>query len=208
MRATARSIILPLGLLVACGGDPEPALPVSDALQADLKLAASGSVELASAALDDSTVLSAIERTPARSPERVASPRRSTSPRTPIPRPTPEPTPDPVPTPAPVTSVEEPEVVAEAPAPSDLPVATRPVPVSFPTGGGSRAGGASGTDEGSAGSGRGPIGVVIRGGGTGEDHCEIHTRRGRTGRGIPVVITIPARTGGMGVPTFPGRVRF
>jgi hypothetical protein len=207
MRATAISIILPLSLLAACGGDAEPASSMSDALQADLKLAASGSVELASAALDDSSALSPIERTPARTPERAASPRRSTTPRTTIPRPTPEPTPDPVPTPAPATSVEESEVVAEAPAPTDLPVATRPVPVSFPSGGGSRVGGTSGTDEGSAGSGRGPIGVVIRGGGTGEDHCEIHARRGR-GRGIPVIVTIPTRTGGMGSPTFPGRARF
>ena len=204
MRAPALSIILPLGLLVACGGEPARDTAMSADLTADLTLAASGSVELASAALDDSARFSFLESTPAPSPERTAAPRRA-APRTRIPRATPEPTPEPPPAPAPAAAVEEPRVVAEAPAPSDLPVATRPVPVSFPTGGGAGAGGAGGrAGDGGVGSGGWPIGVVIRGGGTGDD-CEIHDRRRRGGRGrIPVIVTIPARTGGMGGGTFPG----
>jgi hypothetical protein len=50
------------------------------------------------------------------------------------------------------------------------------------------------------------IGVVIRGGGVGEDDCEIH-QRGRRGRGGVISIGIPGRTAGIPSPTFPGTIR-
>lgn len=209
MRAIALLTTLPLALLAACGTDDEAAPTVSDDLRADLQLASSASVQLASEVGNDSAAVSAIERIPARSPERAAAPRRSSTPRAPVPRPTPQPTPEPAPAPAPAAADEGIEVVAEAPVPSDMPVATRPVPVSYPTGGGSEVGGTRGDDGIGAGEVIGTvIGVVIRGGGTGEDHCEIH-QRGRRGRGgvIATIPGIPTRTGGLPRPTYPGTMR-
>ncbi|HEX6060264.1 MAG TPA: hypothetical protein VFZ11_14740 [Gemmatimonadaceae bacterium] len=207
MRALALLTTLPLALLAACGAD-DAAPSVSDDLRADLRLASSGSMELASAVRGDSMVVSAIERTPARAASPAATPRRSATPRVRVPRPVPEATPEPAPDPAPAAATEEPEVIAEAPAPSDLPAATRPVPVSFPSGGGEGAEGARGGDGPGMGEVVGTvIGVVIRGGGVGDDHCIPRTRRGR-GRPGPVLTGIPGRTGGLPSPTFPGRTRF
>ena len=209
MRGIALLTALPLAMLAACGTDETATPAVSDALRADLRLASAGSVELASAVGGDSAVLSAIERIPARSPDRATAPARSETPRRPVPTPSPEPTPEPVPATAAAAADEAPEVVAEAPAPSDLPVATRPVPVSYPTGGGSGNGGDRGDDGIGAGDVIGTvIGVVIRGGGTGEDHCKIHPRGRRGGGGGGVItIGIPGRTAGIPSPTFPGRTR-
>lgn len=210
MRAIALLTTLPLALLAACGTGDEAAPTVSDDLRADLQLASSASVELAAEVGHDSAVVSAIERIPARSPDRAAAPRRNSTPRAPVPRPTPEPTPEPAPAPAPTAADEGAEVVAEAPVQSDLPVATRPVPVSYPTGGGTASGGTSGDDGIGAGEVIGTvIGVVIRGGGTGDDHCEIHPR-GRRGRGGVIatgIPSIPGRTGGLPRPTYPGTMR-
>ena len=205
MRALALLTTLPLALLVACGAD-DAAPRVSDDLRADLRLASSGSMELASAVGRDSMVVSAIERSPARVASPAATPRGSATPRVRVPRP--EPAPEPAPTPAPAAAPEEPEVIAEAPAPTDLPAATRPVPVSFPAGGGVGAEGARGGDGPGMGEVVGTvIGVVIRGGGVGDDHCIPRGRRGR-GRPGPVLTGIPGRTGGLPSPTFPGRTRF
>ena len=86
----------------------------------------------------------------------------------------------------------QPAVVADAGPPSPAPqgdavvLRPRPMPASYPGSGSAGDGSGGGSGGGPGGSGGIFTGVIIRGGSAGEDHCEIHDRRGRRG-GFPVI---------------------
>ena len=197
MRALSKTVTLSLGLLAlaACGrNSSEDVSALSDELRQELESAASSSqLELAAAARDfqPALVVSEIEKgtSPARQPS--ASPSRKV--RAPAPRPQPQVSPEPEPVHEQSQEIAMTETAPEPEAPptpaEPAPVATRPTPtpVMFPTGGtGSSDAGES--DRGGVGIGD-VIAVVIRGGGVGVDHCEIHDRR--RGRRGAIIGTFP-----------------
>jgi hypothetical protein len=204
---------------VACGRSEKDAKLSAD-LRKDLDRASSSRVELASSARGyrPTQVVSAIEQ------PKGAEPVRRTVTKRPIPKPAaatqPEVATSPAPEPTPTVEAPAPvdQTVAEAPSPAPAPATTpaeepavvtrpRPIPISYPGDGDRGAGQGGGVDIGTA---IGIIGVVIRGGTGGIDHCDPRTdgRRGRDGtNGHPV----PG--GGLGGimggaaprPTFPNR---
>lgn len=204
-------------VVAACSSDDAKRAGDNE-LQRDLQLATT-SVDLARPA---AAHLDSLETAPPSAPEPSISIRRA--PRGNRAVRSPKPTVAAAPEPTPAESVEETQQVAQAPAhveesertPSVDGVALpRPaaIPVSMPGGGGPLAipaegGRGSGTVGGGVGTIAGGIfGVVIRGGGVGDDdHCEIHERGGR---GRPVYRPTPggigsSRRGGMiGRGTFP-----
>ncbi|HET8786498.1 MAG TPA: hypothetical protein VFM38_12740 [Candidatus Limnocylindrales bacterium] len=206
---------------VACGRSDTDATKLSADLRKDLDAASSTSVELASAArgYKATEVVSAIEQKNGAEPVRRAVTKR------PIPKKHVAPEPEVATTvsaaPEPEPTIEAPApaapTVAEAPAPAPTETATataeppvitrpRPIPISYPEGG-SDVGRGGGSDIGTA---IGVIGVIVRGGNGGIDHCDPRTdgRRGRDGTNGH-----PAAGGGFGGimggtvprPTFPGR---
>ncbi len=177
--------------VVACSGSG-PA--IGDDLKADLE-ASKSTIELASQAagaqplrfvseLEQGKNAEPVERT--RTPRRVATASTGTAPENET-TPTPEPQQETL-----VATVES--VAPQAPQPtpevSSVPmVAPRPasLPVEVPAEGSGRGLGAGGIGNGDAGAGIGigdMIGVVIRGGGVGPDHCPPRGRRPR-GRIFP-----------------------
>lgn len=167
----------------ACGGGDLQSASIPDDLKQDLAAASAPKLELASAAGDYQPMrfVSDIEQTELSTPVK----------RAPKPRPMPAPTSSPQPQDQPAPAPEPEAQVAEAPqapqvaeAVSAVPsVAPRPsaLPVDMPStqGVGDRdgqvfgRGGDRGADIG------GIIGVVIRGGGVGPDHCPPRRRGGR-----------------------------
>lgn len=194
MRSTFARLVVPIALLAAaCSKGGAPSAGVSDELLKDLEAASAAKPELASQAgdykpmrfvseLEQSNGAAEVQRS--RTPRRVAT--RSTSvTQSETNAPAPEPQQE-----IQVAQLPAPEAQAPAPAPSDVPtvpiVAPRPapMPVDMPATGGYGTGG-MGTGSGD---GRGVqigdvIGVVIRGGGVGPDHCPPR-RRGRRPVGI------------------------
>jgi hypothetical protein len=163
-------------------------------LASDLALVAGSDIELANAGGASVAVVSAVENIPAPSPRRTPNPSPNRGTKAPPPQEAmvdvaaAEPT---ATAPEIVTvSVSDEPVAAEIPAPEAPPV-IRPHPIEprYPVGSGSIYG--TGRDDGTGGGG---VTVVIRGGRTGRDPCDIHDRNGRTGRGPGVLIN----------PRFPG----
>jgi len=223
MRAIVKWTVFPLGTIaLACVGEQrEPAESALSAdLRQDLQLASATSLDLASAAqtFEPTRVVSAIEKVPTgkvRTPTSKAPKPRRAAPRQPVRVPAPEPAAEvgdaepaeelstvavasePVPEADPAAP-EAPEEIAPADEPAAEPrPAPRPtpVPVSYP-----------GPDErGRGGEGGGIIGVVIRGGRGGIDHCD---ERDVGRHPIPIAINVRFPGGGSypgGQPTFPRR---
>jgi hypothetical protein len=202
----SRSIIAGLFLVAACGrGEPEQAASNSD-LQRDLEAASSPSgLQLASQAqgYQRARFVSEIEQTNQTAPApKAAAPRRVRSQhhqQTVKPEETElvaeetatvaeAPEPEPQPTTEETTVAEAPSVPIVAPRPAPAPVANTGGMVS------GRGEGSVAIPEGIG----GVIGVVIRGGGVGDDHCVPRGRRGRGGiighggvMGFPRQIPIP-----------------
>lgn len=168
-------------------------------LASDLALVAGSDIELANAGGAGATVVSAIENIPAPAPRKTPNPSKNRGTKAPPPEETmvdvaaaePE-----VSAPEMVTvSISDTPVAAEIPAPEAPPVIRpRPIEPRYPVGSGSVYG--TGRDEGT---GIGGVTVVIRGGRTGRDPCDIHDRNGRTARGAGILIN--TRIPGAG--TFP-----
>ncbi|HKG93365.1 MAG TPA: hypothetical protein VKA84_15770 [Gemmatimonadaceae bacterium] len=170
-----------------------PAATLTPELSKDLDLASAAGVEYAPAL----QTVSAVERSPSGKSTATAAPRRPKPKADPAPRkvevgdetgvavaPDPEETQD-VPV-ANGTAEPEPEPTEEpAPVITQRPV---PIPVGYPGRDGNGGGGYGGMGRGGMGGGIGGvlIGVVIRGGAVGDDHCDPHPRRNR-GR----VATVP-----------------
>lgn len=185
MRISIRSLLLGAGalaLLAACRGRDSTAATDPD-LQRDLAAAGSDPIDLAATNQASTATVSALEAPPLSAPEPRPRPRRNPGPRV---------VPDPAPT---VEAQEVVTEVAEAPEPEPEPspvvdeapvqqgvALPRPVP-QVPSSGGA---GNDGTW------GRGPsagdvIGVVIRGGYPGEDHCDPRVDGRRGGRRYPPI---------------------
>jgi hypothetical protein len=224
VRTIVRFAAIPaMAALAACGGDQgDTTSSLPDDLKKDLAAASASGLELASTArgYQPTRFVSAIESPTNAAPERRAvAKRRVPKPPTNV-EPQQETTPDPVPEPT-VEVAETPAptpVEAPAPALDPAPVVTRPTPVqaSYPSSSGNGE-----SDVGRGGSGSIPgeviggiIGVVIRGGSGGIDHCE--PRGGRRpnggvaypGTGGPLIGMGGIGTSGpnrprMGRPTFP-----
>lgn len=195
MRSNLVHLLVPLAFVAAaCGGSPATG-DLPDDLKQDLAAtaASSSTLELAngSTGYQPMRFVSDIEQTDASTPvERAPSPRPVRVPR-PTAAPAPEPEQAPSPEPTPEVQVAE---VAQSPEPqpevSSVPmVAPRPaaLPVDVPSTqvadrGEGRGGGIGRGDDG-VGIG-GVIGVVIRGGGVGPDHCPPR-RRGPGRRPFP-----------------------
>lgn len=219
MRITLRAMLaVPAALLVAaCGREPAADQALSADLQRDLDLAKATSVELASAASRTPAVVSAIESAPAgrvRTGDRAPkpTPRRHTPP---APAPVAEPTPEVGETPiasdvAEVTATtgeeQAPSIEETAPEVSEAPTADpEPTVVSGPQVTPEGVGSGRPRDPGGWGDiGVGGGGVVVRGGGVGDDdHCEIRPPGGvyipggifGTGR-RPVYRGLPSLPGG------------
>lgn len=191
MRATAIISIIPVGLLIAAcgGGDRQANRALSADLQRDLAAASATSVELASAshAYKPTRFVSAIEQPggPAPAPRATVkrpAPRRVTTARAPESAVAPEPAPEPeIVAPEQVAVTPEP-ATATAPEPTVIAPRPTPMPASYP----------GSVDRGTRGSGGGIgegiggiIGVIIRGGNGGIDHCDPRTDgRSRRGGGI------------------------
>lgn len=184
----ARFVVGLMAGSLACGGSGDSAL--SDDLKSDLE-ATKSTIELAnqSAGAQPMRFVSELEQGKASEPvERTRTPRRVAAQTT---GPTPQEQTSPAPEVRQETQVAEVQSVAEqAPQPvpeiSSVPkVAPRPasLPVEIPADGGGRGLGAGGIGNGEAGAGIGigeVIGVVIRGGAVGPDHCPPRRRpRGR-----------------------------
>jgi hypothetical protein len=186
MRTSLVQMLVPLAMVAAaCGGGATRSAQLSDDLKQDLAASSAPKLELASAAGDFKPMrfVSDIEQTNASTPvSRAPSPR-------PVRKPAPEPQPQieaPSETPP---MVQEETQVAVTPQPEEAvsavpTVAPRPaaLPVDVPSSGAigdrddRRIGGPS--DRGDRGGNIGGIiGVVIRGGGVGDDHC-VPRRRG------------------------------
>lgn len=194
MRIAIRHLLLGAGAMLlasACRGRDATAAADPD-LQRDLAAAGSDRIDLAASNATPVATVSALESAPLAAPAPAPKPRRRNGPRvTRSEAPTEEA--------APVQEVAEAPVPEPEPSPEIDQAATqqgvalpRPVP-QLPTSGGA---GGEGTW------GRGPstgevigtmIGVVIRGGGVGDDHCDPRTdgRRGGTGGRRPIYRPIP-----------------
>ena len=232
MRATAMLLLLPAALF-AVGCSNKDRSRADDELKKDLALAASDGLGMAPT--PQTHTISAIEEagTPVAKPQPQTrkAPKKGTAR---APRPVVEPTVteekatdvvlEPSETPTTVAASPESTATTEEPIPTPRP---RPIPVGVPAGAGGS--GTAGTGDGSGSSeGRGGgsgvgavigtvIGVIIRGGVVGDDHCDPRTdgRRGRGGmggypgtviRGIPVIplsqpnMPIPRISSGMVMP--------
>ena len=198
MRTSAWRSILPVVLIVgaSCGRGSSNTAKLTDDLQRDLAAASTASIQLAneSQGYKPMRFVSAIERGEDAVPvQRRPSPRPVVRNHTST-----EPAQEKAPDPSPQVAVEAPkapEPQQPAPTISDAPtvpvVAPRPapLPVDYPSSdGGSRGSVGAG---GSTGSGRSPgpdigtiIGVIIRGGAIGDDHC-VPRRVPRGPRGLP-----------------------
>jgi hypothetical protein len=193
MGAMRKLAIMPMALLaLACGKASQPEnAALSDVLRGDLDRAAAPTSDLAAAQFKPTQVVSAVELGNAPAPRSSAVPRKRPVRRA---RPSPKPQVEQVqavahePSPAP-TSI----TIAAAPVPTTPGPRPTPNPVDYPAGSGDDVGG----DD--AGGIWRVIGVILRGGGIGDDdHCEIH----RPGS-IPIAINqrIPFP---VGHPTYPG----
>ena len=199
VRTTLRWTLIPGAFMVLACQDRRP----SEDLRNDLALVDAGRLELAPAMGANATVVSAAEKVNVPGPKPVATPTRKRAPKAP----------PPVEAEAAASAdqtVTAPEIVTVAasesptaidePAPESAP-AVRPQPIEpqYPVGGGTIYG--TGRDGRTGG---GSIGVVIRGGRTGDDLCELHDRArdrrgGRPGVGILINNRVPGST------TFPRR---
>ena len=193
MRTTARWTLIPAAIAIVACQDRQP----SDGLKEDLALIAASQIELAPGGAGTS-VVSAVENIPTPAPAVMPTPSRKRAPKVPPPQEVQADAASGEPT---ATALEvvtvapsEDPVAVEAPAPESAPaVRPRPIEPRFPVGDGAVFG--AGRDRGTGGGG---IGVVIRGGRTGDDPCAIHDRRGRQpGVGILINDRMPTR------PTFP-----
>jgi hypothetical protein len=191
MRTIAR-LVVPLAVFAAaCGPDASKSSQIGDDLKHDLE-ASSATLELASPTANYKPMrfVSELEQTNNATPvERVRAPRHvATKNASTQDQQTESPTPE---APSEVQVAQTPSESPQSPTPSnDVPtvpiVAPRPaaLPVDYPAADGSGRG-RSGRGEGTTGIGIGDvIGVVIRGGGVGDDHC-VPPRRGGRGRGFP-----------------------
>lgn len=202
MRTRTRLALIPAALAMLACQDRQ----VSDGLKEDLALIASSQIELAPGGGSGASVVSAVENVLTPAAAITPTPTRKRAPKVPPPL---EIQADagggePVATALEVVSVAPSDhpVAVEAPAPESAPaVRPRPIEPRFPVGDGAVFG--AGRDRGTGdGPHRGPdgggIGVVIRGGRTGDDPCAIHhPRGGRPGVGILINERVPTR------PTFP-----
>ena len=188
MRTTIVRFVVPILFAAACGdGAPEKA-QLTDDLERDLEATSGAKIELASGAgaYQPMRFVSEIERTESATPTtRIRAPKRVAARTASVEK---EETRSPAPEPVQEIQVAEtPSETPQAPAPteevSSVPsVAPRPVPmaVDYPvTGGAGRGDHVGHGDEG-----RGVligdvIGVIIRGGGVGPDHCPPPRRRPR-----------------------------
>jgi hypothetical protein len=185
MRTTLlATTMMAFGAVACSSGGTES---VKDDFSADLKLASATTMNLAAPAVNPA--LLTLENAPKAAPQRAPIIKKAPEGERAVQSEAPTVAAEPEPTPA---AVEESEPVATAVAPAPVPqetnepvaVAPRPTPpAAVPSGG--RGAGDYGTGGGVFGGG---VGVVIRGGGVGEDHCV--PRRG--GRGV--------YTGGIYVP--------
>ncbi|HEU4642193.1 MAG TPA: hypothetical protein VFS44_07030 [Gemmatimonadaceae bacterium] len=193
------AVVLPMTLLaLACGKAKQPqSAALSDDLRSDLARAAAPTSDLASTQFRPQQVVSNIELGNAPAPH-AAPPKVQ---RHPAPRARPlarRPTVQAVKTEAPEPS-PTPTTVAVTPAPEPT-AGPRPMPnpVNYPAGNGSDPQQGDHHPGGGIGA---VIGVILRGGGIGDDdHCEIHPGRG----GIAINSRIPIP---VGRPTFPGGPR-
>jgi len=189
---------VPIALLALACRDTQP----TDDLASDLALIAAAQIELAPAGGTGATVISEVENVSVPSPRSTSSPTRRRAPKVPPPVEIAVAAPaDETSSVAEVVAVAEsdasagPSATAAEPAPELAPaVRPRPIEPPAPVGAGTVFG--RGDDRGTEGGG---IGVVIRGGRTGRDPCEIHDRRGGRPGGIGVLINDRVR----GRPTFP-----
>jgi hypothetical protein len=188
MRSNLVHMLVPLAFVAAaCGGGPADRGELPDDLKQDLAATASTKLELANASsgyqpmrfvsdLEQTNSSAPVERAPAPRPVRV--PKASVAP-----APAEEQAPEPEPSPE-VQVAEVPQAPEPQPEVSSVPmVAPRPaaLPVDVPStqvadrGDRSGRGGIGGEGVGIG----GVIGVVIRGGGVGPDHCPPRRRGGR-----------------------------
>jgi hypothetical protein len=190
MRITTVLATTMLGLGAAACTSSSAKTASKDAYSDDLKLASATTMDLATPKVNPA-LLTSLETAPRGAPKRAPTLKKGAGEQAlPSEAPTVEAAPEPTP-----AAVEETKPVATtvAPAPAPEPnnepvaVAPRPTPAaSLPTGGVGagdygRGGGVFG----------GGIGVIIRGGGVGDDdHCEIRPRRGGVMRG-PVYVPRP-----------------
>jgi len=193
MRTSLVRLLVPVAVvasLAACGRGASESARLSDDLKKDLEAASSERPELATAAgsfrpmqvvseLEQSNGSAPVERT--RTPKRVAA--RSASLNQPQDKESPAPevaqeiqvAETPAESPAPAPEADVPRVPSVAPRPSALPVDVPAVGVADV----GRGGIGTGRGTGRGGDGIGDIiGIVIRGGGVGVDHCPPR-RRGR-----------------------------
>jgi hypothetical protein len=191
MRTIARLMVPLVIFAAACGPDSANGTRMSDDLKKDLE-ASTADLQLATSAARPMRFVSELEQTNAAAPvQRTRAPRHVASRTAGT---TKENTTSPAPeAPTQVQVAQVPTESPPTPGPgSDVPsvptVAPRPValPVDYPASGGSGRGQVgTGRGDGSTGVGIGDvIGVVIRGGGVGDDHC-VPPRRPR-GRGLPI----------------------
>ena len=214
-----------VAFVAACSGAPgRGTAELPNDLQKDLELAKASSLELASSARNRTQVVSGLEGGPAgntlegdRVAQPVAAPRHTPAPapvkargaqtvKAPIAAPAAE-------APAPTTQVAESPAATESetPAPAAAPAPAEPVVLTGPTATADGAGtsrprdpggwGGAGDGDVYGGRGTGGGGVIIRGGGIGDDdHCEIRPRgypAGGRSYPFPGTIYVP-RPGGTG----------
>ena len=196
MRTFARFSILPVVLSAAviagCGRQSASDVALSDDLKKDLSLASSSSLDLANK--QASAAFPLTEVAPEAAPAPVKTLKKSSGPKA-VHSHTPTVAAAPEPTVAPETEQPQVQTTADAPVPSttesaepSAPAVPRPTPVAvnMPMGGGSAGTGGRGPSDGAGAGGSvlGTIfGVVIRGGGIGDDdHCDPHGARRRGGR--------------------------
>lgn len=195
MRTSLVHVLVPLAMVAAaCGGGPSKSAQLSDDLKKDLAASSSPKLELASQAGDYKPMrfVSDIEQTTASTPvPRAPTPRPVRAPVKAAPAPEPEATVAAPPPPEETQVAQAPQsqpdetvsaVPSVAPRPAALPV-DMPSPASTGTRDGRGIGGSDRGDRG--GEIGGIIGVVIRGGGVGDDHCVPHRRGGR--RPFPIL---------------------
>lgn len=191
-----RKLFLAASVLIvaACSSKSDP---MSDELQKDLDVAGSDGLSLASTG-GQTQVISAMEQSPP-APRRVAASQRAVRHRH-VETGTPAPVEAAAGTPTNETELQSVENATVA-TNDDAPVAPRPTPVMTQLPGGNSEG-RGGSGAGSAGVGIGIeiIGVVLRGGNAGVDHCE-PPGRGNRGPVIAINNRVPVIRG-----TFPGPI--
>lgn len=185
MRTSLVRLFVPLAILAAaCDGGDSQSASLSADLKQDLAAASAPKLELASAAGDYQPMrfVSELEQTNLSTPvKRAPTPRPEP---TPAPKPVDEPTPEPQPEAQVAEAPQVDEAVSAVPSVAPRPSAL-PVDVPSTQGVGNSdgqvfgRGGDRGADIG------GIIGVVIRGGGVGPDHCPPRRRGGR--RPFPIL---------------------